>query len=192
MAGLAIGVLLILIIASVVMHFGGFSLVRNPQIGYSQLFYALVPFLAVSVGEELLFRGYPFQRAIRGIGSNYALLIFGLFFALVHWANPGMDGAARIWGSLNIGLAAILLGLAYIKTQSLALPIGVHLGWNWSQGGLLGFGVSGNEYSGFWEPVFNDSPNWLTGGDFGLEASLIATAVCLAACVALALWKRRG
>jgi hypothetical protein len=101
-----------------------------------------------------------------------------------------MDGAVRIWGSLNIGLAAILLGLAYIKTRSLASPIGIHLGWNWVHGSLLGLGVSGNEYKGFWEPTFNDSSNWLTGGDFGLEGSAVATAVCLAACVAFALWKR--
>ena len=186
--GTVISILLILVIAFIIKHLGGFSWIRNHQVGLGQLFYALVPFLGVSIMEELLFRGYVFQRAIRGLGSTYALLLFGLLFSIAHWGNPGMEGIAKITGSLNIGLAAIILGLAYIKTQSLAMPFGIHLGWNWAQGSLLGFGVSGIEFQGFFKPVFNDSPNWVTGGDFGLEAALPATIVCLVACIGFALW----
>jgi hypothetical protein len=93
---------------------------------------------------------------------------------------------------LNIGLASLLLGLAFLKTGSLALPIGVHLGWNWAQGPLLGFGVSGAGQRGHWTPVFGGLPQWLTGGDFGLEASLPCAVACSAACLGLALRRRGG
>ena len=102
-----------------------------------------------------------------------------------------MEGGTRVWATINIGLAAILLGFCYLRTQSLALPIGVHLGWNWMQGSVLGFGVSGTtDFPGIWAPVLHDRPTWLTGGAFGLEASLICTLVCSAAIFAL--WRWRG
>ncbi len=115
--------------------------------------------------------------------------MLAVFFALGHWGNPGMQGATKVWASLNIGLAAIMLGLAYLKTRSLALPIGLHLGWNWAQGTLLGFGVSGNAEVGFLRPVFHGQPEWLTGGAFGLEASLPAILVLVAFILYLSRWK---
>ncbi|MDR1841126.1 MAG: CPBP family intramembrane metalloprotease [Holophagales bacterium] len=190
LAGALSGVLLIVISALIVKLFGGFIWTRNSQVNLSALFYALSPFFAISLFEELLFRGYAFQRAVRGLGKTNALLVFGLLFVVVHWSNPGMTGSVKAWASLNIGLASVLLGLAWLRTNSLALPIGIHLGWNWAQGSLLGFGVSGTKPSGFWAPVFNDAPQWLTGGEFGLEASLPASIVCLMACVCLGLWRR--
>jgi hypothetical protein len=108
----------------------------------------------------------------------------------MHWGNPGMHGATKIWATVNIALAAVLLGLCYLRTRSLALPIGVHLGWNWAQGSLLGFGVSGTtDIKGLWTPVFHSKPEWLTGGAFGLEASLVCTLVCGVAILGLWRWK---
>ena len=63
---------------------------------------------------------------------------------------PGMDGATKAWATLNIGLAAILLGFCYLRTRSLALPIGLHLGWNWAQGSLLG---SSRGIGSFLDPI---------------------------------------
>jgi membrane protease YdiL (CAAX protease family) len=74
--------------------------------------------------------------------------------------------------SINIFLASILFGLAFIQTKSLAMPLGLHFMANFVQGGVLGFGVSGAEQSGLLIPVFSEAPVWLTGGRFGLEASL--------------------
>jgi membrane protease YdiL (CAAX protease family) len=189
--GALLGIVLILLIAMIIKGFGGFTWVHNPQASLGGLFYALVPFLAVSMFEELLFRGYIFQRAVRGLGKTYALALFALLFAIAHWGNPGMEGSAKLLGSLNIGLASLLLGLAWIKTGSLAMPIGIHLGWNWAQGSLLGFGVSGVKVQGYWGPVFNDMPPWFTGGSFGLEASLPGVVVCTIACVGFAMWKQK-
>ena len=189
--GAAVGVALILVTSLAVMAPGGFTWVRNAQVGASDILVALSGFMARGAFEELLFRGYAFQRTIRGMGEVPALLLFCLLFAAAHLANPGMDGDAMPLACLNIGIASLMLGLAYTKTGSLALPIGIHLGWNWAQGPLLGFGVSGNAQQGYWTPVPGDLPRWLTGGEFGLEASLPCTLVCAAACLCLALWGRR-
>lgn len=150
-------------------------------------------FLLVAFNEETIFRGYFFQQLAAGLGAWPTQILLAALFALAHWGNPGMTGATRIWASLNIGLAAILLGLCYLRTGSLALPIGVHLGWNFTQGNVLGFGVSGTTMApGLLKPVFLGRPEWLTGGAFGLEASLPCALVCTACILALVLWKPRA
>jgi membrane protease YdiL (CAAX protease family) len=183
------GVALIVTSAAIVYGFGGFHAVRTPGVGLQGLLQGAWLFLAVACFEEILFRGYPFQRAVRGFGFTGAQWVFAACFALVHWGNPGMHGATKVWATLNIGLAAVLLAFCWRRTGSLALPIGVHLGWNWAQGCLLGFGVSGTSIQGWWTPVFHGRPEWLTGGTFGLEASLPCALVCAAAVVGLWRWK---
>jgi hypothetical protein len=166
---------------------GGFRLARNPQAGLGGLLAGAWLYLAVAFSEELLFRGYLFQRLDQGIGRWPAQVLVALLFALVHWGNPGMTGATRVLASLDIAIAAMLLGLCYLRTRSLALPIGLHLGWNWTQGMVLGFGVSGIANNGWWHPLFRGQAAWLTGGSFGLEASLPCAVVAGAAAVALAI-----
>ena len=175
--------------AGLVWSLGGLHWTRTPGVGLAPLAKAAWLFLAVALFEELLFRGYAFQRAARGLGFTGAQTAFALIFALLHWGNPGMAGATRAWATVNIALAALLLGFCWRRTGSLALPIGVHLGWNWTQGSLLGFGVSGTASQGWWTPVFHGRPEWLTGGSFGLEASLPGVLVCGAAVLALGAWK---
>jgi membrane protease YdiL (CAAX protease family) len=184
------GAALMLATAGLIHGLGGFHLVRDPGTGPAALAMGAWSFLAVACFEEVLFRGYAFQRAVRGLGFGGAQAVFALAFAYLHWDNPGMVGATRAWATLNIALAALLLGLCWRRTGRLALPIGVHLGWNWTQGNLLGFGVSGTEAPGWWTPVFHGRPEWLTGGAFGLEASAACTLVCGAAI--LGLWGWRG
>ena len=191
LAGTLGGILLILITALVVRGFGGFHWERATSVGARPLLIAAFVFLGVGFNEEILSRGYPFQRLVEGAGPWVGQLVFAALFALMHWGNPGMHGATKAWATLNIALAAILLGFCYLRTKSLALPIGVHLGWNWAQGSLLGFGVSGTtDIKGAWTPVFHGKPEWLTGGAFGLEASLPCALVCGA--VVLALWRWKG
>ncbi|MDP1830836.1 MAG: CPBP family intramembrane metalloprotease [Geothrix sp.] len=190
LAGTLGGILLILLMALMVKGLGGFHWERTPGVGIPQLLTAAAILLGVAFHEEIIARGYPFQRVVEGAGPWVGQLVFATLFALAHWGNPGMAGATRIWATLNIGLAAILLGFCYLRTRSLALPIGVHLGWNWAQGSLLGFGVSGTtDIKGAWTPVFHGRPEWLTGGAFGLEASLPCAIICGGAIVALWWWK---
>ena len=91
--------------------------------------------------------------------------------------------------TISLAVGAVLFGLAYLRTRSLALPIGLHLGWNWSQGHLLGLGVSGHDQAGWWRPVFTGQPEWLTGGAFGPEASIFSPLVSLLMIVLLWRWK---
>ncbi len=187
-AGTLAGILLIVLTALVVRGFGGFHW-EGSSGGVASLASGASMYLAVAFREELGFRGYAFQRLVDGLGPWLALSLMSLAFAWIHWGNPGMQGSVMAWATLNIALAGAVLGLAYLKTRSLALPIGLHLGWNWAQGSLLGFGVSGTFAHGFLTPVFHNRPEWLTGGAFGLEASLPCTVVCVLTILALACWK---
>jgi membrane protease YdiL (CAAX protease family) len=175
--------------AVIVFGAGGFYFTRTSGVGVQSLLQGAWFYLAVAWFEEVLFRGYAFQRTIRGLGFTSSQWLFAVLFGLIHWGNPGMHGTTKIWASLNIGLAAMLLGFCYLRTRSLALPIGVHFGWNWTQGNLLGIGVSGAANQGWWSPVFHHRPGWLTGGTFGLEASLPCALVSTVAIFALWRWK---
>jgi membrane protease YdiL (CAAX protease family) len=190
LAGALGGLLIILAAALLVRGMDGFHWERASTVGPWQLLTSAWVFLGVGFNEEVFFRGYPFQRVVEGTGPWAGQLIFAGLFALVHWGNPGMQGATKAWATLNIGLSAVLFGLCYLRTRSLAMPIGLHFGWNWAQGSLLGFGVSGTtDIRGLWTPVFHGRPEWLTGGAFGLEASLPCALVCALAILAAWRWK---
>lgn len=185
------GAAIMLITALVAMAAGGFHWVKGTA-DFHATAWGLLLFILVGFNEETLFRGYLFQRLVGGLTQWPAQILMALFFAYAHWHNPGMEGATKIWATVNIALAAILLGLCYLKTKSLALPIGVHIGWNFTQGNILGFGVSGTtDAKGLLTPVFHGKADWITGGAFGLEASLPCVIICGAAIVALMLWKGR-
>lgn len=186
--GTAWGVALIGLVALLVRGLGGYHFERGTA-GWAGVGVAFWMFVGVAFFEELAFRGYLFQRLVGGAGPWIAQGVLAVFFALGHWGNPGMQGATKVWATLNIGLAAIMLGLAYLRTRSLALPLGLHLGWNWARGTLLGFGVSGNAEAGLLRPVFHGRPEWLTGGAFGLEASLPSVLVLIAFILWLNRWK---
>jgi membrane protease YdiL (CAAX protease family) len=162
---------------------GGVRFELEPARSVGNLAFGLYLFASVAVLEELLFRGFLFQRLVAGIGVWPTQLALAALFAVAHWGNPGMAGATKVLATIDIALAAVTLGLAWLRTRSLALPIGLHLGWNWSQGHLLGFGVSGVDLTGWLHPVFLGLPTWITGGEFGPEASvagIVADLVMLA------------
>ncbi len=153
-----------------------------------------VTMLAVSilagVGEELAFRGALFRIVEEGFGTTSALITSAAVFGLLHALNPG----ATIISTTAIALeAGILLGAAYALTHNLWFPIGLHFGWNFTEGGIFGVSVSGGPTAkGIFSVALAGRP-LLTGGKFGPEASVIAIAVCLAAgIVLLVLTVRRG
>ena len=101
-----------------------------------------------------------------------------------------MDGQLKYLASVNIFLASILFGLACLRTRRLAMPLGLHFMANWVQGSLFGFGVSGTAPAGLLAPTFApDAPLWLTGGSFGLEASVPGLLCVVVAIVLLWLWR---
>jgi uncharacterized protein len=140
--------------------------------------------LAVMAGvlEELLFRGILFRLSSRIAGTWGALLFTSALFGLAHFANRG----ATCGSSLAIMLeAGVLLGAAYAATDRLWLPIGMHIGWNFTEGSVFGMSVSGNTADSGWLRGSLTGPRLLTGGVFGPEASIVAVAVCLTAAVYL-------
>jgi len=190
--GILAGFLLILASALLLRIEGGFIWTRGPAAWRAMLGGGWM-FLFVAIGEEMTFRGYPFQRLVEGLGPWGAQGLFAALFALIHWGNPGIQSAGpalKAVTTLNIALAAILLGLAYLRTRSLALPIGIHWAWNWTQGNLLGFSVSGTGLPvAPFKPLLKARPDWITGGPVGLEGSAACTLVCLACIGLLLAWR---
>lgn len=145
---------------------------------------------AVAVTEELMFRGVLFRIVEELAGTWGALAVSALLFGALHLVNPN----ATIWGALAIAVeAGLMLGAAYAATRSLWLPIGMHLGWNFAQGGLFGVTVSGSHgTTGLLQGVLT-GPVALTGGSFGPEGSLLAIVICgIPAVWFLRLAARRG
>lgn len=100
-----------------------------------------------------------------------------------------MTGVVKALASINIFVASILFGIAYINTKSLAMPLGLHFMANFMQGTVLGFGVSGDNDPGLLRPIFKDAPLWLSGGDFGIEASLAGLFFLSMITVSLFFWR---
>jgi len=147
----------------------------------------IVP-LAISVGagviEEVLFRGVIFRIIESSLGTWIALAISALLFGAVHLGNPN----ATVIGAVAIMLeAGVMLAGAYLLTRRLWLPIGIHIGWNFTQGGIFSVPVSGLALNGLIDGTLS-GPEWLSGGVFGAEASIVAVIVC----VALAVWLLRN
>ncbi len=151
---------------------------------------ATVPLVvAVAATEELLFRGFIFQRLVDGVGAFLAQLIVAGYFVLTHSGALATAGDVRYIASANIFIASLLFGLVFLRTRSLALPLGLHFGANFTQGSILGFGVSGAGQAGLLAPLRVGSPDWVTGGAFGLEGS-VPGLIAVAAALIVYQWRR--
>jgi membrane protease YdiL (CAAX protease family) len=124
----------------------------------------------VGVFEETLFRGILFRLLEEGFGSWIALAVTASFFGISHLSSPH----ATVWSAIAIALeAGILFGAVYMATRSLWIAMGLHTAWNFLQGALFGVAVSGNGTpNSLFTPLIQGNP-WLTGGTFGIEASVI-------------------
>ncbi|MBL7864790.1 MAG: CPBP family intramembrane metalloprotease [Cyclobacteriaceae bacterium] len=132
--------------------------------------------MGIAMAEEFLFRGFLFKRFMDGIGRWPAQFLIAAFFLLTHLNNPGMTGTTLVLASVNILTASLLFGFALIKTDNLMAPIAMHFFTNFTQGIVLGFGVSGSHQTSLLKPGILVDQVWLTGGAFGLEASFFGLA----------------
>ena len=140
--------------------------------GYSREQYSMfMMFLAVGVGEEMIYRGVIFRWIDERWNTWAALLVSALLFGWMHITNDN----ATWWSSLAIAVeAGLLLGAAYKWSGTLWVPIGIHWAWNYTQGNIFGFPVSGT-YAGDTLMVASvNGPDIITGGGFGPEASIVA------------------
>ena len=140
----------------------------------------------VGFWEELVFRGYILQNMVEGMGIRLAVLVSCVFYGLVHSANPN----AGLLSTAIIVLFGYLRIYGYLSTGQLWLSIGMHTGWNFFQATVFGFAASGHAEA--WTLVAHDSSSadWLSGGDFGPEASVLTVPVVLVALVVMRAWSR--
>ena len=146
----------------------------GPQsIGATLIGSALV-FVFAAAAEEILFRGYPLQTFTRANLAWLGVLLTSVPFAVAHLNNPN---AVPGFTFVNTALAGLWLAVAYIRTRSLWLPLGLHWSWNWAQASLLGLPVSGIDRLAP-APLLravNSGPEWLTGGAYGIEGGAACT-----------------
>jgi hypothetical protein len=180
--GLFAVVILILWVMGVY-QLSGFNSVWLPVLG------TLVGAFVSAFVQELIFRGVLYRITEQWLGTAWALAISALLFGLIHLTSAG----ATIYSTVSVALeAGILLGATYALTHRLWMPIGLHMAWDFANDGIFGVGVagqSGQPIKGLLQAHLS-GPTLLTGGEFGVEASVITLAVLLLAGI-LILWRAR-
>ncbi|MFZ3002858.1 MAG: type II CAAX endopeptidase family protein [Undibacterium umbellatum] len=184
--GLVLGAMLfVLVLGSLsllgVFHIDGYN---DPRL----MLKYLPIFIVVAVMEELFFRAMIFRMMEESLGSVLALLISALAFGFAHASNPGATWFSSIAIALEAGIA---FGAAYMLTRRLALCIAMHFSWNFTQGAVFSVAVSGQERKG-WLQTHMTGSEWLSGGAFGAEASVLAVflATLMGAVFLRLAWKR--
>lgn len=156
----------------------------------------LIVFGVVGITEELLARGYQLRNLAEGLhfqqwGAQRAVvaawLVSSLCFGLLHVNNPHSS-----WHStLALMLVGLFFGLGFVLTGELAIPIGLHITWNFFQGSVFGFPVSGRDFGNITILAIRQTgPELWTGGAFGPEAGLLGLAATVIGCCAILLWVR--
>lgn len=178
--GLLFGFLLFSAMTGIVALLGGFEVLGVR--GQGQLWGMLTMAILSGVFEEIVFRGVLFRQFEAMLGTWAALAITSAFFGIAHIGNPG----ATWFSSFAIAVeAGVLLGAAYMITRRLWLPIAIHAAWNFTQGWVFSVPVSGGDAPLGLLITRRVGPEWLTGGDFGLEASAVAMVVATLAGVVM-------
>ena len=145
---------------------------------------SLAIFVFAAAAEEILFRGYPLQSLTRARLAWLGVLLTSVPFAAVHLRNPNVVPGFTF---VNTALAGVWLAIAYLRTRSLWLPLGLHWSWNWAQASLLGLPVSGIERITP-APLLratNAGPDWLTGGAYGIEGGAACTLALLVSIIVI-------
>jgi hypothetical protein len=150
-------------------HFDGFAWQFDPlPVVLGQTLLYLLIFIITGWQEELLFRGYHLQTLSSGINLFWGVLISSAIFGALHLGNP----KATWISAVGIFFAGLFLALGYLRTGQLWLSIGLHIGWNFFEGIVFGFPVSGTASYPLLRMHVSGPLLW-TGGAFGPEAGLI-------------------
>ncbi len=174
-AGLLVGALLLSLTIGVLAAMGVYQVTGTN--GWLPMIATVPAFILAAVLEEVLIRAIVFRILEQWLGSWIALAISAALFGLLHLFNPG----ATVLNACAIMLeAGILLAAAYMVTRRLWFCIGIHFAWNFTQGGIFSAAVSGEATNGLLRARLV-GPDWLSGGGFGAEASLVAVVACSAA-----------
>jgi membrane protease YdiL (CAAX protease family) len=184
--GLAVGAAMLFIVVMLEWAGGFVQFTHAPQPVLRAAALTFVVLAVAAINEEAIFRGYPFQRLVESITPLGAIAVTSALFGLGHLGNPH-----HTWiSTANTMLVGIPFAIAYLRTRSLWMPIGMHFIWNFLMGFLLGLPVSGLTFpvSVFQARVHGVA--WLTGAEYGPEGGGLATGVIVAATLYLLLSKR--
>lgn len=172
--GLLVGFLLISL-GFVILRLSNNLEVISIQFSAKIVFGGFFFFVIAAMVEEIVFRGYILNNFMDSFKNKYiALLLSAILFALIHGMNPNLS----ILGFINLIVAGITLGITYIYTKNLWFPVFLHVSWNFFQGTIFGFEVSGSNFNSIIQQkvIGNDL---ITGGDFGFEGSIIITVLLI-------------
>jgi hypothetical protein len=200
--GLVLGALLMVLIFVVEWAVGWVTITgtlqsQDPNVPFGVgIVEGLIVFVCVGIYEELFSRGYQLRNLAEGlnfdsVGSRGALSLGYLFsssaFGLLHLGNPSSSPIS----TFNLSLAGLFLGLGFVLTGELAIPIGLHITWNFFQGRVFGFPVSGLTSSLSFVAIQQGGPTLWTGGAFGPEAGLLGLLAMLLGSALIVGWVRR-
>jgi membrane protease YdiL (CAAX protease family) len=206
--GMGLGAFMISLIFLVEMSLGWISISGTVHSIHSQstlvvpLLVFLFFFISQGMSEELLSRGYLIKNLAEGfnlknLGPKWSILIawclISIIFGLAHIGNPN----ANIISTINLMVMGVTMGAGLIFTGELAIPIGLHISWDFFQGNIFGFPVSGvlypSEIVSFIQISQIGPENW-TGGGFGPEAGLLGLFANLLGLIIIVCWVyvRRG
>lgn len=171
-AGLAAAGAAVILAGPLMIGVARFEAIPGVEHPWSSFLFVSVVLLFGAAGEEMLFHGYAFQLLIRSLGAFATILPASVLFGLAHAGN---ENSTRL-GIVNTMLWGVLLGYAYLRSNALWLPIGLHFGWNVT---LPLFGVN---LSGFTMGVAGYGLHWRagdlwSGGGYGPEGSVLTTGI---------------
>ena len=180
--GLIAGTLMLVAVAGAESLLGVARFSLAPVAAGRTVLAGIVLFLLLMVAaadEELVFRGYPFQRLVEVAGPVVAVVVVSALFGAAHLRNPFQNWIS----TLNTALVGVLLAICYLRTRALWLPLGIHFAWNFVQGYILGLPVSGVAFPhGIFQAKIS-GPWWLSGGAYGPEGSILCLSVIAAGTV---------
>lgn len=166
--GFGVGALFMSVVVGVIAVLGCYHVI---EVDFSpSLIAMLFMFLFVAVGEEVTFRGAVYKR-VEALSNKYvAIVVSGLVFGFIHIMNDN----ATVWSSVAIAIeAGCMLAAAYIWKRTLLFPIGIHWAWNYFEGCVYGTAVSGGKTAKLFISEMTGD-DFVTGGQFGPEASIVA------------------
>lgn len=172
--------------------FGGMS--TNPRF-WEYMLAGLISFICVGIYEEMFSRGYQLRNLAEGLNLRWlnpraalllAYLLSSSVFGMLHLGNPNASAISTI----DLVVAGLFLGLGYMLTGDLAISIGLHITWNFFEGNVFGFAVSGTTGNLSLINIQQGGPDLWTGGAFGPEAGLTCLLVMVVGCLLTFLWVR--
>ncbi len=182
--GFLVGFLPVVLVIGILLAGGGFDWVGASASAQTAL---LVPVLmAMAFFEEIVCRGYLLQNLIDIRRPLFGIVFSSTVFWLLHSLNPSAWSSPIV--SLNLFGAGVSLALAYQLSRNIWFPTAMHFGWNFAQGVLFEVPISGLKTDGLLDVrLVETAPLWLTGGEFGIEGSILATVAELVTSIALGL-----